>query len=193
VTWIPRSQDAPRGARRCLATSISLSALLVASSASAQAAASPPVPPQLRLMQPQHGATIPSDRATVFYRYAPGDATDPVDDGSFQVWVDGIERTTGFRIGNGEAWGTLGAGKALSPGAHLVIARVCSVRGICAAANDVVIAVPTAAAPPDDSDRRRTSLSAGDDSLRVRRHNHWKQPQTLLGDLVSNLVKLFRH
>jgi len=144
--------------------------------------------PSLRLIQPPAGGSVPSDRPTVFYRYSSGEATDPIDDSSFQLWVDGSERTSGFRVGNGEAWGTLGAGKPVSSGTHLVIARVCSVRGICAAANDVVIAVPTAATP-DDMGRR----GAEPDSLHVRRHNHWKQPQMLIGDLLSNIVKLFRH
>jgi len=154
---------------------------------------SSPRRPSIQLVQPAPGADIPTDRSTVSYRYVPGEATDPIDDSSFQLWIDGVERTQGFRVGNGEAWGTLGAARQLSPGAHLVIARVCSVRGICAAANDVIVAVPTAATPPDDAASTLAKQRAGGDSVRVRKHNHWKQPQTLLGDLVSNVVKLFRH
>jgi hypothetical protein len=193
VTWIRHSATATRHTSACLSTAVSMAALLVAPSAYAQAPASTPVgtlrSPQLQLVQPPVGGSLPSDRPTVFYRYGPGDATDPIDDASFQLWVDRTERTSGFRVGNGEAWGRLGAERPLSPGAHLVVARVCSVRGICTAANNVVIAVPTAAAPPDDSastlDRSRTA--------RVKRHNHWKQPQTLIGDLVSTIANLFRH
>lgn len=183
----------PSGARARWATraaSLIVVGLTMPSSLGAQqpSASSALRPPTLALVQPRAGGTIPCDRPTAFYRYSPGDATDPIDDSSFQLWVDGVERATGFRIGNGEAWGTLAAGKALSPGAHLVIARVCSVRGICAAANDVVIAVPTAAVPPDDSSSaaQRRRMAGG------KKHNHWKQPQTLIGDLVSNVVKLFR-
>ena len=157
-------------------------------------------PPIITLAQPPAGGNIPNDRATVFFRYGPGDASDPIDDASFQVWLDGVERTLGFRVGNGEAWGTLGAASAgqgnatgaparpLVPGAHLVTARVCSVRGICASSNEVVVAVPTAALPDDDPSmlgQRRTA--------RINKHNHWKQPQTLIGDLVSSVAKLFRH
>jgi hypothetical protein len=129
----------------------------------------------------------------VSYRYQAGEATDPIDDSSFQLWIDGVDRTQGFRVGNGEAWGTLGAGRVLPPGAHLVIARVCSVRGICAAANDVVVAVPTAAAPPSDTVGALAKQRLRTDSLHVRKHNHWKQPQTLIGDLVSTIARLFRH
>ena len=193
MTW--RLIHAAAGDRRHrLSTAASLSALIVGSVGSVAGAQSAPAPaasvrpPQLQLVQPARGATLPSDRPTVFYRYAPGEPTDPLDDASFRLWIDGVDRSSGVRVGNGEAWGTLGSGRPLSPGAHLVIARVCSVRGICAAANDVVIAVPTAAVPPDDSSSaaQRRRMAGG------KKHNHWKQQQTLIGDLVSNVVKLFR-
>jgi hypothetical protein len=188
VTWKEYSLAPSRSRAAC-----PMIAVLVAATSAARAQApasgapvigSSPRRPSIQLVQPVAGANIPTDRPTVSYRYVPGEATDPIDDSSFQLWIDGVERTQGFRVGNGEAWGTLGAARPLSPGAHLVIARVCSVRGICAAANDVIVAVPTAAALPDDATGRTTQ---------PRKHNHLKQPQTLLGDLVSNVIKLFRH
>ena len=197
MTWTPSSSAATRVHAVC---PLIAALVAVASPAGAQAPASggpvsglSPRRPSIQLVQPIAGANIPTDRPTVSYCYVPGEATDPIDDSSFQLWIDGAERTQGFRVGNGEAWGTLGAARPLSPGAHLVIARVCSVRGICAAANDVIVAVPTAAAPPDDTASALARQRALGDSVRVRKHNHWKQPQTLLGDLVSNVVKLFRH
>jgi hypothetical protein len=175
--------------------------------------------PSLQLVQPSSGGSVPSDRPVVFFRYWPGELTDPVDDASFQVWVDGAERTSRFRIGNGEAWGTLGAASIasvrdtsggggstprgasavgaasvaqLAAGAHLVIARVCSVRGLCMASHDVVIAVPTAAVPPDADAVRATAPEAAQPTkARTKRHNHLKQPLTLLSDLVSGVAKLF--
>ncbi len=175
-----------RSAACFVAIGLTMAAPLAAQQATTSGALRPPT---VTLVQPTVGGTIPTDRPTAFYRYSPGDATDPIDDGSFQLWVDGVERTLGFRVGNGEAWGKLGEKMSLSPGAHLVIARVCSVRGICAAANDVVIAVPTAAGPPDDS----ASATGRQRIAGAKHHNHWKQPQTLLGDLLSNVVRLFRH
>lgn len=170
-------------------------ACIAASSARAQVAAVPapisPLPaPSIELVHPAPGSTIPSDRPTVFFRYGPGVASDPIEDGSFQLWVDGIERSSGFRVGNGEAWG-VASDRPLTPGAHLVIARVCSVRGVCAAANNIVVAVPTAPASPNDSGRPPAARQRAD-SAHVKRHNHLKQPLTLLGDLVMNIAKLFR-
>lgn len=200
VTWTNPITSRTRDGRRRLSAVVSLTTLAVtpltrslaqAPPTAPPAIGSPLKPPLLQLVQPPPGSTIPSDRPTVFYRYSPGDATDPIDDSSFQLWIDGIERTSGFRVGNGEAWGRLGEGQTLSPGAHLVIARVCSVRSICSAANDVVIAVPTAAVPAADVGAANRRVAR--DSVRVRRHQRWKQPQTLLGDLLSNVVKLFRH
>jgi hypothetical protein len=196
VTWkcysVRRSLTSERTRIGALIGTIGIASLAPLPCASQQASASAgPHAPKLVLVQPPAGTSMPSDRPTVFYRYSSGEPTDPVDDASFQLWMDGVERTSGFRIGNGEAWGSLATTRPLSPGAHLVVARVCSVRGICAAANDVVIAVPTAAAPPDDS-RPRSALDQSADSTR-KHHNHLRNPLTLLGDLTGTIARLFKH
>ena len=203
--------------------------MLLARTARAQQPLSVPAmrAPVLQLVQPSSGGTVPTDRPTVFFRYGPGEPTDPIDDASFQVWVDGAERTARFRIGNGEAWGTLAAASStsgpdstshasaphgaiaaasakaqLTAGAHLVTARVCSVRGVCSTTNDILTAMPVAPAPSDDAqtgvrkglslDRMATGVSDTSRAERRKRHSHLKQPLTLVGDLVDVVGKLFR-
>lgn len=133
--------------------------------------------PTLDLVQPPPNGSVPADRAMLGFRYAPGDPADPIDDASFRVWLDGAERTAGFRAGNGEVWGTLagassgsraresgaaaGASGAaasapprpIAPGAHLVIARICTLRGSCTQTTEIVTALPTPASPDDSVPR----------------------------------------
>jgi hypothetical protein len=96
--------------------------------------------PAVVLAYPARGATLPADKAVVLFRFAPREADDPVDPASFKATVDGIDRTTQFRVTSSEAWGTLGdtatargnAGTTtVATGPHNVAVRVCSVRGAC--------------------------------------------------------------
>jgi hypothetical protein len=64
--------------------------------------------PAVVLAYPARGATLPADKAVVLFRFAPREADDPIDPTSFRATVDGIDRTTQFRVTSGEAWGTLG-------------------------------------------------------------------------------------
>ena len=232
MTCVPFSSSAPYTASSRAVTCQQLalamlaalaSTMLLARTARAQQSLSVPAmrAPVLQLVQPSSGGSVPTDRPVVFFRYGPGEPTDPIDDASFQVWVDGAERTARFRIGNGEAWGTLAAASntsgldstsrasaaadarsQLTAGAHLVTARVCSVRGVCSTAHDILTAMPVAATPdesPSTGPRQRSTvdrIAAGSsDSARVerrKRHSHLKQPLTLVGDLVRVVGKLFR-
>jgi hypothetical protein len=112
------------------------------------------------LVQPAGGGTVPQDKPVVVFRFAQGEAGDPVDARSFVVTVDGQDRTALFQVSvaSAEAWGPLAPvaappaqpdfALALPAGAHEVTARVCSVRGVCAMASAVVVAVPQSAASP---------------------------------------------
>lgn len=91
-------------------------------------------PPVLALVQPLQGTAIPIDRPVVVFRYAAGEAADPVDLASFSVTVDDRARTPLFQVGASEAWGPLappGDPGAITAGAHTVTARICSTRGAC--------------------------------------------------------------
>ena len=94
-------------------------------------------PPTIELAQPASGGTVPQDRPIIAFRFATGDSTDALDLSSLRVGVDGRERTAEFRIMPNEAWGTVapaaGGGALLALGSHTVTARICTLRGICAA------------------------------------------------------------
>ena len=116
--------------------------------------------PVLALVQPPPTAvggvlTVPQDRPVVVFRFAQGEADDPIDAASFRVAVDGRDRTARFQVAAptaavtagaaGEAWGPLGdADTPLAAGAHQVAARVCSSRGACATVDVTLTAVPAA-------------------------------------------------
>ena len=122
--------------------------------------------PTIVLVQPAPGAgaTVPHDRPVVMFRFAEGEASDPIDARSFAVVVDGQEKTQLFRVVVGEAWGPLAeSDHPLALGPHQVTARVCSVRGACSAVSATVIAV---ADPASAASRRDAAPPAA--SRRVR-------------------------
>ena len=99
--------------------------------------------PVIALVQPAGGGTVPQDKPVVVFRFAQGEATDPLDARSFAVSVDGEDRTALFQVAAAEAWGPLADGAhALAAGAHQVTARICSARGACAAVSATVTIVP---------------------------------------------------
>ena len=107
--------------------------------------------PRLVLAYPAPGVSVPADNATVVFQYTSTDA-DPLDLRSFRVAVDGIDRTSHFRVTADAAWGTIAAGDAAGVRAHDVYARICSVRGVCVSAT-AIVAVGGSTAPA------KTSLS----------------------------------
>lgn len=124
--------------------------------------------PVLALVQPLDGGIVHQDRPVVVFRFATGDATDPIDVGSFVVTVDGIDRSRHFQRAAGEAWGTLAPvahGDSLLLGAHRLNARVCTMRGACAAVLATINVLPALipatsdpAAPPGAGRSRKQRL-----------------------------------
>jgi hypothetical protein len=107
--------------------------------------------PLIALVQPPLGGpgagSVPQDRPVVVFRFAAGEADDPLDVRSFVVAVDGVDRTTLFQTTATQAWGALAADEAvargqLSAGAHRVAARICSARGACGSTEAQVLVVP---------------------------------------------------
>jgi hypothetical protein len=91
-------------------------------------------PPSIVLAYPASGGTLPADKPLIVFRFEPGEASDPIDPGAFRATVDGIDRSSHFRVTPTEAWGQLADSSAtpsLTPGSHVVGARVCSTRGAC--------------------------------------------------------------
>ena len=144
--------------------------------ARAQAPQQQPVPPLspyrvpvIALVQPASGGTVPQDRPVVVFRFAPGEADDPLDVSSFRVAVDGSDETTRFQVGATEAWGPIGApiaagntggDGAIANGAHQVLAQVCSSRGTCAEASALITVVPSAAAATASGETKAGSRRA---------------------------------
>jgi hypothetical protein len=91
-------------------------------------------PPSIVLAYPASGGALPVDKALVVFHFRAGEGGDPIDPTAFRATVDGIDRTVHFRVTPTEAWGQIADSSAppgLTPGAHLVGARVCSTRGVC--------------------------------------------------------------
>jgi len=118
----------------------------------------PYLAPQLALVQPAAGADLAQDNPAVVFRLAQGDSSDALDLASFEVAIDGVSRTPQFRVDSTEAWGSLdppaspGSARAdamLDLGAHLITARICSVRSICTDARAAVTVVSSANAVSD--------------------------------------------
>ena len=121
-------------------------------------------PPALALVQPAAGGSVPQDRPTVVFRFAPGEPHDPVDVGTFVVTVDGHDRTALFQVTSGEAWGSLastqvGAQAPIATGSHQVLARVCSTRGTCTETSATVVVVASAAAVDEATHRKRSLVN----------------------------------
>ena len=88
-----------------------------------------PGAPILVLSYPAPGVSVPGDNATVVFRYAMDDASDPLDLRSFRITVDGVDRTSHFRVTADAAWGAIAHGGDAGLRAHDVRARVCTIRG----------------------------------------------------------------
>jgi hypothetical protein len=124
-------------------------------------------PPALALVQPAAGGSVPDDKPVVVFRFAPGEPNDPIDAQSFAVTVDGVDRTAGFQVTAGEAWGTLansGEGD-VSAGTRQIAARICSARGACAEVSATVAVIESARASPASAEgsanaRRRKVMDA---------------------------------
>lgn len=133
-------------------------------SASVGSTALPPYRlPALALVQPPAGGSVPQDRPTVVFRFAPGEASDPIDSRTFAVTVGGENRSALFQVAATEAWGPLapavaGQSPVIALGAHRVAARICSVRGACAAVTAVVTVVPPIASSEKVATDRKRSL-----------------------------------
>jgi hypothetical protein len=120
-------------------------------------------PPALALVQPAAGGSVPQDRPVVVFRFAPGEPNDPTDPESFAVTVDGEDRVSLFQISSNEAWGPLaasrdGGGPSISVGAHQVVARLCSERGVCAEVVTTVTVAPAATASDKPVEERRKAV-----------------------------------
>lgn len=118
-------------------------------------------PPTIALVQPPSGGTVPRDKPVVVFRFAPGEATDPIDARSFAVTVDGADRTGAFQVTATEAWGLIADPSTESPGGaaadaqYTVAARICSLRGACAGLIATIgTASSPAVAPEVDGSRR---------------------------------------
>jgi hypothetical protein len=156
VTCAPSlfTRAAVRHASRSLAAAIVLAAL-PHTPAGAQQPTPPPVmpyrPPAIALVQPvlppAGTGSVPLDRPAVVFRFAVGEADDPLDVRSLVVAVDGADRTTLFQATPDQAWGRLASDEQLrrgelTTGTHRVVARICSTRGVCATAEAQVLVVP---------------------------------------------------
>lgn len=97
--------------------------------------------PTLVLAYPAPGVSVPGDNATVVFRYAAGDVSDPLDLWTFRITVDGIDRTSHFRVTADAAWGAIVQGVEAGLRAHEVRARVCTIRGACAELSTVVTVI----------------------------------------------------
>jgi hypothetical protein len=124
-------------------------------------------PPALALVQPAAGGSLPDDKPVIVFRFAPGEANDPIDAQSFAVTVDGTDRTARFQVTAGEAWGTLAESgeSSASPGTHQLSARICSARGACSEVSATVAVIESASASPSPAEgsanaRRRKVVDA---------------------------------
>lgn len=113
-------------------------------------------PPLIVLAAPSSGASVPADKPVIVVRFAAGEADDAIDPSSLRPSVDGEDRTSLLQLGSGEAWvplardttttrslGVASPGAPLiAPGVHLIHARLCSMRGVCAAFDTPVRIAP---------------------------------------------------
>lgn len=150
-----------------LALPLAGAALRAQQPVSPPAAASAPLAayraPVIALVQPVDGGTLYADRPVIVFRFAAGEASDPIDVGSFAVLVDGVDRGALFQRTAGEAWGLIApvsGADSPAPGTHRVSARVCSSRGACTAVQATVNVLPAlipAASDPAAPVRARQS------------------------------------
>lgn len=91
-------------------------------------------PPSIVLAYPAAGGALPADKPLVVFRFDVGQRDDPIDPSAFRATLDGVDHTARFRVTPAEAWGQLADSSAtpsLTPGTHVIGARVCSARGAC--------------------------------------------------------------
>lgn len=111
--------------------------------------------PWILLVQPQDGGVVPQDKPLAVFRFAQGEANDPLDARSFAVSVDGEDRTSLFQQTGSEAWGPLAApGIAIARGSHEVHARICSSRGACIATKALITVAPAGLTSSDKGSDR---------------------------------------
>ena len=132
-----REEVAVSGIRR-IDAAWAMRAASVASLVAQQAASVVQGTPTLVLAYPTPGVSVPGDNATVVFRYAMDDVSDPLDLRSFRITVDGVDRTSDFRVTAEAAWGAIAQGAEAGHRAHDVRARVCTVRGVCSELSAVV-------------------------------------------------------
>lgn len=143
MTWGPVRQPG-------LAVLIGAASLVPGARAQQPTAAPPPQiapyrAPVIALVQPADGGTVPQDKPVVVFRFAPGEAGDPLDAASFRAAVDGIDQTHRFQLAASEAWGALGPPVPDEPivtGVHRLAARICSTRGACGETAATVTVLP---------------------------------------------------
>ena len=108
----------------------------------------------------------------VLFRFAPGEADDPIDPRSLRVVVDGIDATARFHGAASEAWGMLAAPASsgnpgpITVGEHQVEARICSVRGACGVIRAAVLVTPATLATADKPARKTRLLDLLIDAAR---------------------------
>ena len=131
--------------------------------------------PTIALVQPAAGGSVPRDRPVVVFRFARGEADDPVDVRTFAVTMDGVDRSAQFQVTADEAWGALmpnaNADSLIALGTHAVSARVCSVRGACTeTTNSITAAEPSAVSsapgPAEPKSNRKRVVELLLDALR---------------------------
>ena len=183
MTWSTSFLRAP-GALRIARLTIVLAAPVMRATAQATTPApvTPTAPlaayrsPTIALAQPTPGTGVPADRPVVVFRFTQGEPDDPIDQASLRVWVDGADRSASFQVANDDAWGTLASlpsatdsiGRpavraALPAGVHLVVARICSTRGVCGEVRVPVTVLPgaeTLAASGSLSDSARNAQAS---------------------------------
>jgi hypothetical protein len=107
---------------------------------------------------------LPQDRAVLIFRFAPGEASDPLDASSFAVLVNGATRSALFQVAGSEAWGPLSdphVTSTLAPGAYQVTARICSSKGACGTTSATVTVASSGGTPagaPEQGASRKQRL-----------------------------------
>lgn len=149
-------------------------------------------PPTITLAVPVSGEAIPADRPVIVLKFTAGEVNDSIDSSSLRLSVDGQDRTALLKLGDGEAWGPLSADIAtpakadtataavIAPGVHLVHARLCSVRGVCATLDEPVTVAPSAFVLP-------TATNAAPDTSADA-----KQEASLLWRVIAFLIAAAR-
>lgn len=107
--------------------------------------------PVIDVVRPQPGSTLTEQEPVVVLRIREGHPSDPIDFASFRVSVDGVDQTSRFHVTMQEAWGSIElrdeSALASIPGGHLLSARICSVRGVCADTQSVIRVLRPTSAP----------------------------------------------